>query len=329
MNAYTLKTQKQANNFFASIYLSIYLSILVTTANGQQSATCNMLFNSEINYTNPTAVGHIDPFTNLWVPGWVGVGTPQIDTSAYLSPNSSAIMWTQRSTINSVTYFEGVFQHLPLNLEPDKPYIFTIGLRNAGASQVDFVKVLMTDGAYSLVSGPPPLLAPTQPVLFASNITHTGFVRYTNCNFVPSKKWEHLLIHPERQAFGPVQWLGVDDVYLIPNFGFAGDDTLLCQINNTVTIGTGACDGQFGATFEWFAVSDPSNILSNQAKYTFVADATEEYVLKRTMFGCDAYDTVKVEVRNLQKPDLGPDVILCDTIPYVLTTAFEPDAHFF
>lgn len=313
-----------------SVYLPTYLpSFLVAVlimlgsnkiwAQAGSTAQCNLIGNSEITYNNSLAITSQDPFTQNYVSGWVPIQTPQIDTQ-FASTPSAALMWAQNA---SPSMFEGIFQHL-LPIEIGKPYIFSIKLRHqGGGSQVDIAKVLMTDGAYLLISGNPPLTAPQQPVLFVPSINHINFVQYTTCNFVPTQQWQYLVIHPEQFGTGATQWLSVDDVVLIPNFGFAGNDTLLCTPGLQIKLGNGACSGQFSATYEWYAVSNPTTILSTNSEYVFNASTTESYVLKRTIFNCDTYDTVNVEVKNLIAPDLGPDVVLCDSSEYMLQTPFN------
>jgi hypothetical protein len=299
-----------------SIYLSIYL--VPTTATAQ---VCNVVGNSEITYNNVAAVSHADPFAMNYINGWYPINTPQIDTIFTTSP-SAALCWANRSVIPN--YYEGIFQVLPFALETGKPYIFSFKLRNSGGtSQVDMVRSYLTDSAFQLLSGNPPLLAPFQPVLYVPGITHTNYQQYTACNFIPTYDWKHLVIHPEQLTPGATQWASLDDVVLIPNFGFAGEDTVLCTPGLQVKLGTGACAGQFGATYQWYSSSNPSTILSTNPIYTFNPSVTDEYVLRRTIFGCDAYDTVLVEVRNLIPPDLGPDIVLCDSSTYMLHTPFN------
>ncbi len=280
-----------------------------------------MVGNSEITYNNVAAVSHADPFAMNYINGWYPINTPQIDTIFTTSP-SAALCWANRSVIPN--YYEGIFQVLPFALETGKPYIFSFKLRNSGGtSQVDMVRSYLTDSAFQLLSGNPPLLAPFQPVLYVPGITHTNYQQYTACNFIPTYDWKHLVIHPEQLTPGATQWASLDDVVLIPNFGFAGEDTVLCTPGLQVKLGTGACAGQFGATYQWYSSSNPSTILSTNPIYTFNPSATDEYVLRRTIFGCDAYDTVLVEVRNLIPPDLGPDIVLCDSSTYMLHTPFN------
>jgi hypothetical protein len=74
-----------------------------------------MLFNSEINYTNPAAVGHINPFIHQWVPGWVGVGTfaygpPNVgrgqNLRGYLGPHIGIGFYTTK-----ISSLQSIFNH--------------------------------------------------------------------------------------------------------------------------------------------------------------------------------------------------------------------------
>jgi hypothetical protein len=284
--------------------------------------------NPQITYNNSAAIGHSDPFNLLYVDGWYGIGTPQIDT-VYTSSPSSALCWTQRSSPSGTSQFEGIFQSL-VPLEVGKPYLFSFKLRHqSGGTQVDLVKAYLTNSAFSLISSGPPISGPIQPVLFVPNVNHGNFVQYTTCSFIPTQSWQQLVVHPEQQVFGPTQWAGIDDIVFIPNFGFAGNDTILCTAGLQLKLGTGACNGQYGATYEWFTASNPTTAFSTSAQPVIVVNQTEEYIVKRTIFGCDTYDTVLVEVKNLIPPDLGPDQIFCDSMQYTLHTPFNDSTWYF
>ncbi|MBU0486783.1 MAG: T9SS type A sorting domain-containing protein [Bacteroidetes bacterium] len=86
-------------------------------------------------------------------------------------------------------------------------------------------------------------------------------------------------------------------------------DTTLC-VNSELTLDAGVFSG---ATYQWFEISTPGNILGTAKDITLAVSGT--YIVEKAFIACNelVYDTITVDIPLL---DLGDDILLCnyDTI---------------
>ncbi|MEI6507292.1 MAG: hypothetical protein WCO54_02340 [Bacteroidota bacterium] len=301
---------------FLSILLLLFLTLKVSAqttnpcgdliSNGEFNCSNYPLLVNYYNYENPFGSGGYPNLVQPWYYGWA---SPQLNLTSYYSSPSAAMMWSLApSSPSSAPIYEAIVQNI-YNLEAGKPYIFVAWAECGASAWVDFMNIYLCDN-FSVFTPQP------QQSVLHTPVYNTSFAKYSVCNLTPTQNWTKLVIHP--MCYNPMitAWLTIDDVKLIENFDFAGGDTSLCK-GSCINIGKSNCYGS-DASYRWYEFPNTTPFDTN-ATVTVCPDSSKTYVLKRTLFGCTAYDTINVTVIDQPTVELGNDTVIC--IGYYLLTA--------
>lgn len=256
-------------------------------------------------------------FADGLVPCWLNLGgTPHLNSNAYSSPSAAMIYSYYISSNLSSLDNESFLQ--PVNLQQGHRYIlkYKAVRDSSGMNNNGFIRVTFW--------GAPKYFNTLCDAGRSSGLTFT-WLPYGGCFTAPRKiggiSFESIPLNTNNlpAAF----WCRIDDVEIFEIIAQAGSDTILCY-PDCVTLGK-ICNGtplNINRQFQWKILGDP-NVLSTLSNYTACPSVTTTYVLKVSLDGCEAYDTVTVVVVNKPNINLGNDTIICGPISKILDAGFD------
>jgi len=261
-------------------------------------------------------------------------GSPTFSSNSFRKTfgNGSAVIWCGYGDPpnQDTMYGEGILTN-SFSLKAGKPYLFSMLAEdftiNGGFSsrlRADFSSFVASSN-YAVPSYANFLNV--QNIIWRSPFSSRSYNLLQRC-IVPDRAWNNIWIHHENDslALHVTAWIGIDDVELIPNFDFAGEDKRIC-LGESTTIGDDCSYLHINFIYLWRKMSS-GFIIGNTATLNVNPTLTTTYILKRIPLNADladcwASDTITVFVTPFApKPCLGNDTVICKPGCFVISNPY-------
>ncbi len=332
-NIYASKVSKNKNlththtgtiaTFRLVFYLSIIFFFMVLTTS-LKAQVCNFPCNGKLTASPwSTGLSQNNPFGNDTVSCWTAAGHhPKLSDTAWSAPTSARLWSTDTkygTSIKTITKY---------NFIKGKKYIVSMMVRKFGTINMDSVVLAITPNLITSLNTTHPTPSYKQTLLNVSNVSDTTWHQYTACITADSTAamdiwlcaYDGLATTPGYT--GPKAEVLIDDIEIIPTFGFAGSDKVVCD-GVDVTIGFTCTFLNFPTIdYDWINISvigeeggDPINsaTLNTHIPGTYLHTRTIKDIYGNTIpCGTDT-DTVVVTTGVTPSFTLGPDTIICQS----------------